>query len=242
MKQKKPIVNWMESRTCAFCGKGFEVLYPHLWRYKRGCRPGMKYFCSWSCLRAYDERKNEKMGAKAIRLTPEQKSEAFRLAIDGGNPLKYLAELGSPSASSLWYTMKKELKLKDPETYEKLPAKYKFAAKPEAPKREAQKTVKRVPAAPVPAVPATVVRVPGGQIEIPECSLRPEAEVPEKQEDDFEMITIRSKKTGNRYEWSQEFDLFSVRAKGDELALSVADWKSLLSEIPAVAGRLGVKL
>ena len=39
---------------CNQCGKEFDVLYPDLWRYKRG----NKWFCSWHCLRA-DERGEE---------------------------------------------------------------------------------------------------------------------------------------------------------------------------------------
>lgn len=41
---------------CHQCGKEFDVLYPDLWRYKRG----NKWFCSWHCLRA-DERGEEPM-------------------------------------------------------------------------------------------------------------------------------------------------------------------------------------
>ena len=39
---------------CTQCGKNFDILFPDLWRYKKGKR----LFCSWHCLRA-DERKEE---------------------------------------------------------------------------------------------------------------------------------------------------------------------------------------
>lgn len=39
---------------CGECGKHFEILFPDLWRYRKGKR----LFCSWHCLRA-DEKKNE---------------------------------------------------------------------------------------------------------------------------------------------------------------------------------------
>ena len=43
---------------CNQCGKEFDVLYPDLWRYKRGTQFRTKWFCSWHCLRA-DERGEE---------------------------------------------------------------------------------------------------------------------------------------------------------------------------------------
>lgn len=81
-------------------------------------------------------------------------------------------------------------------------------------------------------------------IETPESNQMKPVEIPgEKVKDDnFEMITIRSKATGNRYEYSTEYNLFSVRAHGDEMSLSLEDWKSLLDELPVVSVKLGVKL
>ena len=44
---------------CHQCGKEFDVLYPDLWRYKRG----NKWFFSWHCLRA-DEKGEESMATR----------------------------------------------------------------------------------------------------------------------------------------------------------------------------------
>ena len=35
---------------CMECGKKFDILYPHLWKYKRNGR----WLCSYGCMRAYD--------------------------------------------------------------------------------------------------------------------------------------------------------------------------------------------
>ena len=47
---------------CHQCGKEFDVLYPDLWRYKRG----NKWFCSWHCLRA-DEKGEEPTMATRLK-------------------------------------------------------------------------------------------------------------------------------------------------------------------------------
>lgn len=62
------------------------------------------------------------------------------------------------------------------------------------------------------------------------------------QDNDLEMLAVRSKRTGNRYEWSKDYDLFSVKAHGDEIALCLEDWKALLAELPVIARKLGVEL
>lgn len=52
---KKIPANWTDQYICAECGKEICMLYPMLWRYRKG----NKVFCSWHCLRA-DETKGEK--------------------------------------------------------------------------------------------------------------------------------------------------------------------------------------
>lgn len=41
-------------KKCRECGKMFDVLWPEIWRYRRGNGTNYTYFCSWGCLRAYD--------------------------------------------------------------------------------------------------------------------------------------------------------------------------------------------
>lgn len=76
---------------CEQCGKDFEILFPDLWRYKKGKR----LFCSWHCLRA-DERKEEdemarlkKDGTPAKKPGPrksiaEAEQEVAALMLHGG--------------------------------------------------------------------------------------------------------------------------------------------------------------
>ena len=62
---------------CKICGKEFDVLYPTLWRYKRGAPEHVEaWMCSWSCLREYDRRKEAKtMGRPRKDGTPAKKTE-----------------------------------------------------------------------------------------------------------------------------------------------------------------------
>ena len=103
-------------KKCAVCGKMFDVLYPHLWRYRREER----YFCSWSCIRINDKGKeaNEMRGHKL--LTPEQKSRAVEMALAGENPLPYLKECGASNPSASWNYIRKAAILEDPEKAEQL--------------------------------------------------------------------------------------------------------------------------
>lgn len=60
------------------------------------------------------------------KVTDAQKAEAVVIAIEGGDPIKYLDETGgTENAAQMWFTIKKKLKQTDPDTYDRLPAKYK---------------------------------------------------------------------------------------------------------------------
>ena len=80
--------------NCPVCGKGFDVLWPHLWRYRRG----NSYLCSWKCLRLADnERKKEAEmdKQKRVRLSAEVMAKAVKMFRDGDSGLdQYLADNG----------------------------------------------------------------------------------------------------------------------------------------------------
>ena len=76
--------------NCPVCGKGFDILWPHLWRYKRG----NSYLCSWKCLRLTDktsERKKEeevyKKPVKRVRMKPDDMETALNLFRSGDSSL-----------------------------------------------------------------------------------------------------------------------------------------------------------
>lgn len=112
-------------KFCPVCGKKFFALYPQLWAYKRGEKKGIKWFCSWHCLRAEENRITIKERGDAemnrLRLTDAQKLEAVRMAINGDDPRPYLRECGSVNADALWGSIRLWIQGKDPETAAKLP-------------------------------------------------------------------------------------------------------------------------
>ena len=59
-------------KKCRECGKTFDVLWPEMYRYKRGTGTNYTYFCSWGCLRAYD-RKTEGKDMDGKRGRPAKK-------------------------------------------------------------------------------------------------------------------------------------------------------------------------
>lgn len=113
-------------KICPVCGKFHAVHWPEHWVYRRG----EYYMCSANCLdvfvtREYRERigwirdynRRKKMQKK---ITLEQKKKAVEIALGGGDPMEYLRECGSKNPSAHWSYIRKTLKEKDPETYEKL--------------------------------------------------------------------------------------------------------------------------
>ena len=63
---------------CIQCGKDFDILYPDLWRYRRG-----DFLCSYGCMRKHDKREEEngemkrlkKDGSPAQRPGPKPKKQ-----------------------------------------------------------------------------------------------------------------------------------------------------------------------
>ena len=102
-------------QNCPVCGKGFEILWPHLWAYKRSGQ----FLCSWGCLRE-SERKGVGKVSRRAKVPEEVKKAAIEAAISGGEPFEELRPY-SDNPSKLWHHMKTQLKETDPETYAKIP-------------------------------------------------------------------------------------------------------------------------
>ena len=95
---------------CAACGKEIDILYPELWAYKKY---GKIFYCTWKCFR---KKENDIIG----KITLEQKKKAVEIAISGGDPVEYLKECGAANAPAAWYQIKKKLAEADPEKAEEL--------------------------------------------------------------------------------------------------------------------------
>ena len=65
--------------NCPVCGKAFDVLWPHLWSYKRE----RLFLCSWKCLRLFDEKGSTEMYTKVKKDgTPAKKAGPKRANVE----------------------------------------------------------------------------------------------------------------------------------------------------------------
>lgn len=124
----KAIVEPTGDKICPECGKPFFVQYSDLWTYKRREGPRLKFFCSYTCVRAYDKKKGEKPVARRV-ISKEQEKEAVMIALDGGDPLTFLEKCGIQNPSQKWYDIKEATKDSDPEIYAQLPNRIQRKAK-----------------------------------------------------------------------------------------------------------------
>lgn len=209
--------------TCAMCGKSFDVLYPDLWRYKRGSL----FLCSWSCLRQFDE------GEKTMnKITLKQKQKAVEIAISGGNPIEYLRSCGSTAPDKLWCYIKTVLKKKEPETFAKIPDLRR--KKPEAPEAEAK--------------PATLkldgpirIQTPEKIIDLPDEKVM---QIPKELPKPFEYRTTGISTAIGDFQYFRKsgyLDWTPLDGNGT-VSMNTEEWKELLKLIPDVARVLGVEL
>lgn len=226
-------------KLCPVCGKKFPVLRPHMWAYKerKPNSSNYRFFCSWKCLRADEKRKEQDkhMGAKKI-LTEAQENTAIAMAIKGEDPRPYLEECGMKDGQHAWGNIRIRLRDNDPELFDKLPKV--LGHKKRGPKKA--ETAEAEPAQDFQEATDDFLK------ECEEITLKVKADRPKITRpvnyDGFEFGAAKSTETGFRYEYSAEYDLFSVKAKGDELTMSLEDMRALIRELPKAAAVLGVEL
>lgn len=71
---------------------------------------------------------------------------------------------------------------------------------------------------------------------------KPEPKEAKPAEDDFEVMTVRSKASGFRYEWWAETNVMKMRIQGAEMMLTSEELKQMLDELPRVMKILGVEV
>lgn len=204
---------WLEMRECGTCGKRFPVLYPHLWRFKRPQGAKKVYFCSYGCVRKFDQK-----GVEKVELS-EKARKALEIAVAGGDPIGFLKEEGSKNPSAAWHSIKMQAKEKDPETFAKLPEKRMRKKKETEPKAEQ----------PAPKISTEVILNAEG------LTVRPVARNPE---DIFEKLTIRSAASGMTYKRAEGGMTMILDGKG--VFLNRETWTKLAEEIPKALRTLGV--
>ena len=225
-------MDWLDSRECVQCGKEIQVLYPHLWRFKRNG----KYLCSWSCLRKYDGKEAEDM-----TLTDKQKLKACEMALEGKNTLPYLKEIGTKNQTAAWDTCLNWAR-KNVADYEKLPKRF-GQQKKEAPKvelvydesiaeeyrreQEEKKAEQAVEMAPPPEIVENieVVQIINGM-----------------PADDVLVTAIRMGSLGEFY-FDRKYRTIDWRSgDGEEVSLMPEEWRRLAEAIPRMMQLLGVEV
>lgn len=240
LQERSDGTDWLGGKVCPMCGKQFAVLYPHLWRYKRPKRGGEHYFCSWGCLRAWDKEGEQKtMGARAI-LTEADRNEAVRLALAGGDPVEFLRSKGMKDPHNAWYIIKQDVKLKNPDLYEKIPDRRKIrntqpkkVELPEMP--EEPVTEKKV----IKAVKKTVRSV-NGRKKPPEEEERCDfmLNVP----DGFKVTAVDTPVGMFIWYKKQKYLDWIPLMGADNVSMNTEEWKMFLKYFPDVLKILGVDL
>ena len=207
-------------RICPVCGKKFDILYPRIWVYRRGER----FICSWSCLRQFDNGKDETM-----KLTLEMKKQAVQIALDGDNQLVYLKNVGIKNPTTSWNNILDGLKKADPDTYQKL-------MDIKAAKKTAEKKTAKKPA------PARIETPEAAKEQLME-QIRESKICKPLQYEDFIVRSIE--RNFGRYSRTDTgagvyIDFESKTC--DMLSMTVDDWKGFMVELKRAALVLGVDL
>ena len=186
------------------------------------------------------------------KITLEQKKKAVQIAIEGGDVLEYLQQLGSKNPSGLWWTIKNDVKAADPELYAKIPRLdgKKPAEKQEAdPQEEKTQDLPMVPEEVAERMARQAQKIAKREKAVPELPKIPDGEekqeitkpveyfpkfvepvLPMKMINGFTVTSIR----GKFGEWHMDGKHNSLdfrSADGDEICFRPEAWTEFMEEI-----------
>ncbi len=236
MSEAIDLTGFTGGKTCPICGKDFIVLYPQYWTYKRGGEHHQRYLCSYSCLRVFDGKKEKKGDKKQVVNFGEKNRKAIEIAIAGGDPVEFLREQGgSTNPAGLWAHIRNELKDREPETFAKLPTC----------KRDRRATNRFKPQkAEVPEAPAA--QFPG--VETPEDTFKAGMDLAKikpapMKYDGMTVRALEGEFGSYHFDTVNGVEYIDYENKdGDELSMTVDNWRGFLAELSHAAAILGVQL
>lgn len=223
-------LEFLETRRCGECGKDFAVLYPHLWRYRRG----RAYFCSWKCLRIFDGKEDEKnmKEAKKTRVFRDQIETGRQLADAverGEDPIEFLKGMGYGNPVHAFSNIIKKLREQAPEVAARIPAR--SGGKKPGRKPEEKPKVELVYDESI----AEEYRR-----EQAEKAKQPEPEPERDERDIWSTAAVRNRKMGTFY-YDEKYRTVDWRHPyGEEISLPPEDWKWLGDHIGMILHTLGV--
>ena len=185
------------------------------------------------------------MGAPRI-ISEEQEKEAIKIALEGGDPLRYLEECGSNIPPQTWYRIKQKLKDTDPETYVKLPKRIqrKDTVKKQVETPEGEYSAAEAMEGMKNAADEFFGKCKdmGLRIETPEKPKVPNIYMPVRF-DGKEVCGLKGDYGRySVYELSGARYLNFVSNNGEELDMPVQAWRDFLKDMRKCAGIMGVEL
>ena len=173
-----------------------------------------------------------KGGQDMRKLTLENKKKAVQIAMDGGNPLKFLKEIGMANPSASWQYIKKCLKAQSPEKYEQL-----TKEEDDFPK-------------PVVLVGQDEVNsyYSDGSVKVNLTANNKELEKPEEvtitkpvNYGGFEVCQVRDPKTDDLFSYDRKHNMMGWRTEaGDDVVMTPEEWREFIGKIPTVMEILGI--
>lgn len=241
------------SEKCAICGREFDVLYPDIYRYRRGKR----WFCRYTCMRAYDT-KNER-GSKPMDNSVKKRDQLEVLmglveaAQEGKTPDEYLISIGYRKPREKYYYIRRWAKENQPELFEALPKRQevKRGPKPKSDKvrvlngTEYEKAEPEEPVTLGDAMEEMKAAADGFFDQCRDMGLNiPDTEAPDPADRDFDDRTtvsaIRVDGLGEFY-YDKKYNSVDWRTDGgDEVSMAPWLWGQLADDLPRILKRLGV--
>ena len=229
---------WLGDRNCPVCGKNFSALYPDLWRYKYNTGKKVLFYCSYGCKREAEKERDEMK-----KLTLGQKKKAVQIAVDGGNPLGFLEDLGIKNSAEAWSKIKAHLKEFDPDTYAQLPKRLpQRVQKAEAPKVVLVEDKPEGTLADAVQGMTEAANQFFGACEAMGLNMEP----PEKPKITrpmnymgLDITAVKPPDLGEFY-YDHKYGTIDWRFEGEEISIKPDDWKRLLEWLPTILKVLGV--
>lgn len=184
-----------------------------------------------------------KGGQDMRKLTLENKKKAVQIAMDGGNPLKFLKEIGMANPSASWQYIKKCLKAQDPGKYDKLMQNDEPVAETlDIPAADHGVTVQLV------GQDAVNSYYSDGSVKVNLTANNKELEKPEEvtitkpvNYGGFEVCQVRDPKTDDLFSYDRKHNMMGWRTEaGDDVVMTPEEWREFIGKIPTVMEILGI--
>lgn len=179
-------------------------------------------------------------GDATNKMTKEQKARTVEIALDGGNPLVYLREMGAKNPSAMWYSIKQAVKKEDPETFAKLSPRASPVTTCCAPARPSGVEVPDELPEEKPEKPEVVLTIKSEDLtraldETPHVS----SITKPVNYDGFEVTGLKTEY--GRFQLSNNGYLFFGANSDDELEMPVELWRRFAEDLPKIMQILGIE-